>query len=76
MPLLRSKVKSRKFVRCLLVSAAIFSPRLSNTAVISFLSLSKSLPDRVLITASRAVARALIGGLNIHIFVLCPTNFF
>ena len=23
-----------------------------------------------------AVARALIGGLNIHIFVLCPTNFF
>ena len=25
---------------------------------------------------SRAVARALIGGLNIHIFVLCPTNFF
>ena len=24
----------------------------------------------------RAVARALIGGLNIHIFVLCPTNFF
>ena len=25
---------------------------------------------------TRAVARALIGGLNIHIFVLCPTNFF
>ena len=24
----------------------------------------------------RAVARALIGGVYIHIFVLCPTNFF
>ena len=24
----------------------------------------------------RAVARALIGGLNIHIFMLCPINFF
>ena len=24
----------------------------------------------------RAVTRALIGGLNIHIFMLCPTNFF
>ena len=28
------------------------------------------------INKMRAVARALIGGLNIHIFVLCPTNFF
>ncbi len=26
--------------------------------------------------ACRAVARALIGGVYIHIFVLCPTNFF
>ena len=51
MPLLRSKVKSRKFVRCWLVSAVIFGPRLSNTAVSSFLSLSQSLPDLVLITA-------------------------
>ena len=25
---------------------------------------------------NRAVARALIGGLNIHVVVLCPTNFF
>ncbi len=25
---------------------------------------------------NRAVARALIGGVYIHIFVLCPTNFF
>ena len=26
--------------------------------------------------ARRAVARALIGGVYIHIFVLCPTDFF
>ena len=33
---------------------------------------------RIRIYRIRAVARALIGGggLNIHIFVLCPTNFF
>ena len=48
---MRSKFKSRKFVRCWLVSAVVFSPRLSNTAVSSFLSLSQSLPDLVLITA-------------------------
>ena len=38
-------------MRCWLVIAVIFRPRLSNTAVSSFLSLSQSLPDLVLITA-------------------------
>ena len=32
--------------------------------------------DLYKLVGSRAVARALIGGLNIHMFVLCPINFF
>ena len=31
--------------------------------------------DIIVWGTTRAVARALIGGLNIHIFALCPTNF-
>ena len=43
-------------------------------------SISKEINDaesEYMNMAARAVARALIGGgVNIHIFVLCPTNFF
>ena len=50
-PLVRSKVKSRKFVHCWFICAVIFKPRLSNTRMMSLRTLSHSLPDLVLITA-------------------------
>ena len=42
---------SRKFVRCWFANTVIFRPTCSNAVVSSFLSLSQSLPDLVLIIA-------------------------
>ena len=44
--------------------------------IISALGLIRSILNSSQINEHRAVARMLIGGVYIHIFGLCPTNFF
>ena len=51
MPLVKSRDKSRKFVRCWFACDVILSLSLLNMCVRSLRALSLSLPDLVLITA-------------------------